>query len=125
MNFKPQVIIDENGFVKEQTTGGNIGGIEVVLPDDVNDFIKNFKSYQLVDGVLIKNEDKSKIIEKEKQSNILRRKRTSECFPIINRGSMWYEQLTTEQSDELRTWYKAWLDVTDTMIVPERPIWLK
>jgi len=25
---------------------------------------------------------------------------------------------------ELREWYKAWLNVTETRVVPERPTWL-
>lgn len=54
----------------------------------------------------------------------LRATRDVECFPIINRGSLWYDTLTDGQKEELKTWYKAWLDVTETKIVPEKPKWL-
>lgn len=124
MNLKPQVILDENGFVKEQTTGGNIGGIEVTLPNDVDDFIANFRAYQLIDGVLVKNESQSKTIEQEKQLNILRRQRRAECFPVINRGALWYNMLTDDQKIELNDWYHKWLDVTETLVIPERPSWV-
>ena len=54
----------------------------------------------------------------------LRVQRESECFPIVNRGHLWYERLTLEQIAELKIWYQAWLDVTATKIVPTKPSWL-
>jgi hypothetical protein len=41
-----------------------------------------------------------------------------------NRGQLWHASLTAEQVLELTTWYNAWLDVTDTLIVPDKPNWL-
>lgn len=55
----------------------------------------------------------------------LRKLRENKCFTIINRGSFWYETLTTEQVQELREWYAAWLDVTVTFKIPKAPKWLK
>lgn len=55
----------------------------------------------------------------------LREQREIECFSIINRGQLWYNTLTTEQVNELNNWYRAWLDVTETKIVPTKPSWLK
>lgn len=55
----------------------------------------------------------------------LRVQREIECFSIINRGQLWYNSLTEEQLAELQVWYKAWLDVTETKITPEKPSWLK
>ena len=54
----------------------------------------------------------------------LRHQRDSECFSVINRGQMWYAALTELQKQELQTWYQAWLDVTETKIVPKKPDWL-
>lgn len=62
--------------------------------------------------------EKSKLYE-------LRDAREQECFSVINRGGLWYDTLTDEQKEELKVWYKAWLDVTETKIVPEKPNWLK
>lgn len=70
---------------------------------------------------------------------ILRLKREEKCFPIINRGVLWYNILTEEQRLELDKWYKEWLDITDTYrteyeknpdldietIIPIIPSWLK
>lgn len=60
----------------------------------------------------------------EIELNQLRERRELECFPIINRGQLWYNTLTTEQLQELDTWYHAWLDVTITKQIPQKPEWL-
>ena len=55
----------------------------------------------------------------------LRLQRNEECFSVINRGQLWYETLTVLQKEELRTWYQAWLNVTETRIIPIKPLWLR
>lgn len=55
----------------------------------------------------------------------LRFARSVECFPVINRGMGWYLTLTEEQKTELTAWYQAWLDVTETNKVPQKPTWIK
>ena len=69
--------------------------------------------------------EENAIAEQEEEKNILRSNRESKCFPIINRGQLWYETLTEEQKTELRFWYRAWLDVTVSMQEPSMPVWLK
>ena len=54
----------------------------------------------------------------------LRTQRAEECFSVINRGEPWYKRLTEEQKAELDAWYQAWLDVTETRTVPDKPSWL-
>lgn len=61
--------------------------------------------------------------QKAKLSDI-RRRRESECFPVINRGELWYERLTEEKRQELETWYQAWLDAPETLVIPDLPEWL-
>lgn len=61
----------------------------------------------------------------ENKKNSLRNKRTSECFPIINRGKLWYDNLTQEQLAELDKWYNDWLNVTETLDEPVKPSWIK
>lgn len=58
------------------------------------------------------------------QRNVIREQRAKICFPIINRGRLWYDRLTEEQVAELRDWYSAWLDAPDTLIVPKTPEWV-
>lgn len=55
----------------------------------------------------------------------LRAKRAVECFTIINRGQLWYDNLSDKQKEELKVWYTAWLKVTETLVEPTKPEWLK
>ena len=64
------------------------------------------------------SEDDAKLVE-------IRSRRESECYPIINRGGLWYDLLTKAEKDELLEWYQAWLDAPETGIIPEKPSWLK
>lgn len=57
--------------------------------------------------------------------NELRRRREQECFSVINRGYLWYMQLSDAQLKELNGWYTAWLDVTETQIIPQKPEWMR
>ena len=54
----------------------------------------------------------------------MRRQREIICFSVINRGKLWYDKLTEAQLEELDAWYNAWLDVTETLVVPETPSWI-
>lgn len=64
----------------------------------------------------------------------LRMRRERECFSYVNRGALWYNTLTSEQQQELNTWYQAWLNVPQVYletkpedietIIPAKPIWL-
>ena len=65
--------------------------------------------------------------ERKKNNRLLdlRLQRENECFPIINRGQLWYDTLTEKQQLELKKWYQLWLDVTQTEQIPEKPSWLK
>ena len=51
--------------------------------------------------------------------------RNQECFPIINRGKLWYDNLTNAQLEELDKWYIEWLNVTETLTEPVKPEWIK
>ena len=57
-------------------------------------------------------------------SNI-RLQRETECFPVINRGALWYDRLTAEQKNELSVWYQNWLDAPQTEVIPEKLEWIK
>lgn len=61
----------------------------------------------------------------ESRKDSLRKQREKECFSIINRGQLWYSQLDVVQLEELEVWYQEWLDVTETLTIPEKPNWLE
>lgn len=64
------------------------------------------------------------VFDKSEELDKLRKLRSEECFPIINRGKLWYDCLTASQISELKTWYFDWLNVTETKTIPIKPSWL-
>ena len=60
----------------------------------------------------------------EQQRGALRARRAAECFPIVNRGALWYDKLTAEQRSELSAWYEKWLDAPQTLYAPVAPSWI-
>ena len=58
--------------------------------------------------------DKEYQLEKENEEKLM-----------VNRGKLWYDSLSNEQSIELQNWYQNWLDAPETMIIPTMPAWIK
>ena len=67
---------------------------------------------------------RSPIETEDEKNEKLRLKREQKCFPIINRGQLWYKKLTQEQINELDQWYNDWLNITETKVEPTKPMWL-
>lgn len=120
------VNIDKNNYITCAVCDGVIleNGIEVNSPLNIDDFWQNFRAYKLENHQLIKDENKLKEILYNENLQNLRLKREKICFPIINRGVLWYNTLTENQKNELNNWYKAWLDVTLTLEEPQIPNWI-
>lgn len=115
----------EDGYVNSYAIiGGLTDSIEVSEPADMFHFESHFSAYKLVNGELIFDSAKEETIELEKIKDELRRRREKECFAIVDRSQFWYDSLTAEHKAELRQWYDAWLIVTETLIVPDKPDWL-
>ena len=64
------------------------------------------------------------ILSEKERLSVFRKQRETECFPIVNRGKLWYDCLSFEQLAELKQWYHDWLDVTKTLVIPVKPKWL-
>lgn len=82
------------------------------------------KKFDVTKKIIIDNPNYKSPSLEIKQIN-LRSLRERDCFPIINRGQLWYQTLTKDQLTELNKWYKDWLDVTKTLVVPTKPSWLE
>ena len=104
-------IEDENRFIEvdEETYNKTLG-------------CDNHYSWRVVDGQLV--HEQYEPIPEEEIVQTLRDKRAEICFPIINRGQLFYESLNVEQKQELATWYKQWLDAPNTKTEPPIPRWL-
>lgn len=59
-----------------------------------------------------------------RQIEAIRQRRKQECFPVINRGFLWYNRLDSKQLNELDDWYQAWLDAPKTGVIPPMPGWV-
>ena len=120
-----QITLKDN-YVESYATIGNIdGGIDVKDPKDMQHFESHSKAYFLnSSGELEFDERKWSEVNKENVKEHLRILRERECFPYINRGPLWYSTLTKDQYEELGKWYQAWLNVTETKEIPQKPEWL-
>lgn len=73
----------------------------------------------------VSNENNEVVHLKTASEGYLRHLREIYCFAIVNRGELWYDTLTNDQIAELNVWYRDWLNVTDTKVIPDKPSWLK
>ena len=93
------------------------------MTNEQYEFKPNKASYIEKEQVILLDFDESILKEYDKVE--LRNKREKECFSVINRGELWYDNLSQEQLEELKKWYNDWLNVTETLKEPVKPSWIK
>lgn len=120
-----QISVVDGYIVGYATRCGFVGGIDVST-----EFIQSLEEsklgcYKYENGEAVL--DQSKYDEKQNEALLtgIRQQRRSECFPIINRGKLWYDTLTAEQTEELYNWYHDWLNAPETKCIPAKPEWIK
>ena len=120
-----KALLDDKGFIISYALVGNlVDGIDLPEPEDIAHFEEHFAAYQVRDGTAAFDSEHDEALQTEAKKAEFRLRREKECFSVINRGQLWYEGVSITQLLELRQWYKAWLNVTETMVVPEKPTWL-
>lgn len=121
-----KVILNEKGFIMSFALEGEItDGIELPDPENIDHFLAHWPSYKAQDGQALFDEEQDTALAEESEKENLRQRRQTECFAFVNRGQLWYATLSVKQLAELTAWYTAWLKVTETKTVPERPVWLE
>lgn len=121
-----KVLLNEKGFIVSYALVGDlVDGIDLPDPEDIDHFEAHFASYQVRDGTAAFDSEHNEALLTEAKKDEFRMRRETECFSVINRGQLWYEGVSIAQLLELRQWYKAWLKVTETMVVPVKPTWLE
>ena len=121
-----KALLDEKGFIISYALVGDlVDGIELPDPEDIAHFEEHFAAYKASDGTAVFDNEHNEALQTEAKKAEFRLRRETECFSVINRGQLWYEGVSITQMLELRQWYKAWLNVTETMVVPEKPTWLE
>lgn len=121
-----KVLLDDKGFIISYALVGDlVDGIDLPEPEDIAHFEEHFAAYKVRDGTTSFDNEHNEALQTETKKTEFRLRREKECFAIVNRGQLWYEGISLTQLLELRKWYQAWLNVTETMVVPERPAWLE
>lgn len=120
-----QVLYNKKGYITSYALVGTlVEGVEIAVPEDADHFCEHFQSYRVKDGKLEYDAEQESALVDAEELDKLRLQRDRECFSVINRGQLWYDRLTEEQSVELKNWYQAWLDATTTRVVPKKTAWL-
>lgn len=121
-----KVLTDPSSFVTSFALIGDLdGGIDIPEPADLTHFTEHFSSYKVSGKELFFDKAQDESVSTEAKMAEFRALREKECFSVINRGKLWYEGLSVPQLNELQAWYRAWLDITSTMVVPEKLTWLE
>lgn len=121
-----KALVNENGFIISYALVGDlVDGVDLPDPEDVEHFQENFAAYKVRDGTAAFDSEHNDALLLEAKKAEYRLRREKECFSVINRGQLWYEGVSIAQLLELRQWYQAWLNATETMVVPEKPTWLE
>ncbi len=120
-----KVLLSDQGYVVSYALEGELlDAVEAAEPSDLSHFEEHFTAYQVRDGIMVFDDAQAAAEQAEAAKGAYRKRREVECFPVINRGQLWYDTLSEEQLSELKTWYQAWLDGTNTQTIPEKPEWL-
>lgn len=125
--MKTYIVVDEDNNVvgisnsKIEIENCNTYSIDTILDQDKID------GYIFKDNNVIFSDERFEKNKLESHKWDLRNKRKDVCFSVIDRGTIWYKKniTTEERQTELDNWYKAWLDVTETLIEPVKPDWIK
>lgn len=89
----------------------------------------NFDNIRVLDNTffdLVARDKYSLMTDYEREQFInsyYRHRREIKCYPIINRGKLWYDLLTEARYEQLENWYHSWLDVTETHKEPDDLYW--
>lgn len=120
------VIKDDGGVIALGDTPISMEGFQTVSVDIEDMDFDKIAGYTYTEGTLVFSEDKWREAQKQAELDTLRSRRDMECFSIVNRGSSWYDMYvnTDERKAEFEQWYQAWLDVTKTLVIPDKPDWV-
>lgn len=114
-----KIQVNENNFVENYVVLGesNVCNIEVEEPEGFSP--NNFQAWKYDGEKLVYDGEQAKVLQAERNKDGIRYERQRLCFPIINRGQLWYDTLYSYQKAALKDWYQAWLDAPETGIIPE------
>ena len=124
--------VDVEGYITAVAQEAFEGHMETNMT--MEEFMERYSGEDVTDGrhkfyngeiVSDEGTERSCLAYYETLKTELRDRREKECFSVVNRGQVWYDTLSEEQRAELAAWYLSWLNVTETLELPEKPVWLK
>ena len=88
-----KVLLNEQGYVESYALEGDLlDAVETEEPDDLSHFGEHFTAYQVRDGIMVFDDAQAAAEQAEAAKGAYRKRREVECFPVINRGQLWYPQ---------------------------------
>ena len=92
-----KVLLNEQGYVESYALEGDLlDAVETEEPDDLSHFEEHFTAYQVRDGTMVFDDAQAAVEQAEAAKDAYRKRREVECFPVINRGQLWYDTLSEE-----------------------------
>lgn len=119
-----KIQVNENNYVENYVIVGesNVCNIEVEEPEGFSP--DNFQAWKYDGEKLVYDGEQASALQAEREKDEIRFERSRVCFPVVNRGQLWYDTLTESEKNEIKEWYQKWLDAPETGVVPEMPKWL-
>lgn len=116
--------LNENRIV--QTSNKRFDGYEGCIVAKDYPMLNDLSAYTVTDGKIVYVGLPESVKAARAEENIearnaqLRTLRQKVCFDICDRAA-WYDGLTDTQKAEVQAWRKAWLNVTETLVIPAAP----
>ena len=93
-----KVLLNEQGYIESYALEGELlDAVEVSAPSNLAHFEAHFTAYRVRDGTLSFDGEQAALEQSEAAKAEYRKRREVECFPIINRGQLWYDTLSAAQ----------------------------
>ena len=97
-----KVLLNEQGYIESYALeGALLDAVEVSAPSDLAHFEAHFTAYRVRDGTLSLDGEQAALEQSEAAKAEYRKRREVECFPVINRGQLWYDTLSAAQLADL------------------------
>ena len=119
-----KIQVNENNYVENYVIVGKSSSCNIEVEEPEGFSPDNFQAWKYDGEKLVYDGEKAKALQAERDKDEIRFERSRVCFPVVNRGQLWYDTLTESEKNEIREWYQKWLDAPETGVVPEMPKWL-
>ena len=123
------------GRIEYDERGNRLTAAEMIAKHNLKPIITspsfngNFADYDFIeqDGKIVLGglTDEAKTSKEQAEKDKLRKLRETQCFSYVNRGTAWYKRVVNTPTRQIMfdSWYDKWLNVTETLIIPDKLEW--